>query len=148
MPSGLIKVLTFAHLTSYIWRTASLMFSLVALMSTKKTSVLISSIFFMADSVVTGHWMILYLSLRSRLSTDRRGYFGSRFLIRVFGRKKCTLVRTFRCFLATEPLTAFATLPAFFVPAVCFSPSAVAVASAFFLPFGAMAVWRGGAGVP
>merc|ERR1719444_710529 len=121
MPSGLVSVLTLAHLTSYICFTASLMFNLLALMSTKKTSVLISSIFFMADSVVTGHWMILYLSFRSRLSTDRLGYFGSRFLIKVLGRKKCTFVRTFLCFLATEPLTALATLPAFFVPAACFS---------------------------
>merc|ERR1719221_163088 len=95
LPSGRMSVFTFAHLTSYICRTASLMFNFVALMSTKKTRVLISSIFFMADSVVTGHWMILYLSLRSRLSTDRLGYFGALFEIRVFGRKKCTLVRTF-----------------------------------------------------
>merc|ERR1719517_374570 len=95
LPSGRMRVFTFAHFTSYIWRTASLIFSFVALMSTKKTSVLISSIFFMADSVVTGHWMILYLSINGRLSTDLRGYFGSRFLIRVFGLKKCMFVRTF-----------------------------------------------------
>merc|ERR1719382_1263092 len=86
------------------------------LMSTRNTSVLISSIFFMADSVVTGHWMILYLSISGRLSTDRRGYFGSRFLISVFGLKKCTLVRTFFAFRDTEPFTAFATFPACFAP--------------------------------
>merc|ERR1719343_1031420 len=85
-----------------------------------------------ADSVVTGHWMMRYLSFRSRLSTDLLGYFGSRFLIRVFGRKKCTFVRTFRCFRATEPFTALATLPAFLEP-----PSAEA--AAVFLSFGAMA---------
>merc|ERR1719444_550522 len=132
MPSGLISVFTLAHLTSYIWRTASLMFSLLALMSTKKTRVLISSIFFMADSVVTGHWMMRYLSFLSRLATDLMGYLGSRFLVRVFGRKKCTFVRTLRCFLATEAFTALAVLAAFFSP-----PPALAAAA--FLSLGAMA---------
>merc|ERR1719230_2479057 len=88
----------------------------------------------MADSVVTGHWMMRYLSFRSLLSTERIGYFGSRFLIKVFGLKKCTLVRTFRCFRATEPLTAFATLPAFLAPALAASPPAAAA----FLSFGAI----------
>merc|ERR1719401_1612259 len=64
------------------------MFNFVALMSTRKTSVLISSLFFIADSVVTGHVIMRYLSIRPRVSTDFRGYFGSRFLMSVFGRKK------------------------------------------------------------
>merc|ERR1719254_214591 len=111
-----MSVFTFAHFTSYNSFTASLIRTFVALMSTKNTSVLISSIFFMADSVVTGHWMMRYLSIRSRVSTDFIGYFGSRFLIKVFGLKKCTLVRVFFTFLVTAPFTAFATLPALFAP--------------------------------
>merc|ERR1719436_2210022 len=108
-----MRVFTLAHCTSYIARTASLIFSLVALMSTRKTSVLISSIFFIADSVVTGHWMTRYLSILSRRSTDLRGYFGSRFLMRVLGRKKWTLVRFFEVFLVTTCFTALAVLLAF-----------------------------------
>merc|ERR1719401_2603834 len=98
------------------------MFNFVALMSTRKTSVLISSLFFIADSVVTGHVMMRYLSIRPRVSTDFRGYFGSRFLMSVFGRKKCTFVLTFLAFRVTAPLAAF------FAP-----PSAAA-----FAAFGAM----------
>merc|ERR1712194_516180 len=112
-PSGRIKVFTLAHFTSYNCFTASLIWGLLALMSTKKTRVLISSIFFIADSVVTGHWMILYLSIRFILFTDFLGYLGSRGLTNVLGLKKCTFVRTFFTFLDTELLTAFATLPAF-----------------------------------
>merc|ERR1719362_1889108 len=93
--------------------TASLMLILLDFTSTMKTDVLISSIFFIALSVVTGYWMMRYLSILQRPSTDFLGYFGSRFAFSVFGRKKCTLVLTFRCFLATEPLTALAT---FFAP--------------------------------
>merc|ERR1719436_1849101 len=104
-----------------------------------KTKVLISSIFFMADSVVTGYLMIRYLSIFARLSTDLLGYLGSRFLFKVFGRKKCTLVLTFLNFLETEPLTALATLAAFFAPFFPdfsgASPSAPASATGCFLLF-------------
>merc|ERR1719360_50300 len=95
----------------------------------------------MALSVVTGYWMTRYLSILERSSTDRRGYFGSRFLFKVFGRKKCTFVLTFLCFLETEPFTALATLAAFLAPAFFgSSPSAPAsAAGCFFLPFGAIA---------
>merc|ERR1719392_253198 len=101
-----MSVFTLAHFTSYICLTASLILSLVALMSTRNTRVLISSIFFMADSVVTGHWMMRYLSILSRLSTDFRAYFGVRFLMSVLGRKKCTLVRFLLVFLVTTCFTA------------------------------------------
>merc|ERR1719436_124248 len=111
-----MRVLTFAHFTSYSAWTASLILGLVALMSTMNTKVLISSIFFIADPVVTGYWMIRYLSILSRVSVDFLGYFGSRGFFKVFGRKKCTLVRTFRTFFVTADLSAFATFPAFFEP--------------------------------
>merc|ERR1719401_2689189 len=125
----------------------------VALTSTMKTRVLISSIFFMALSVVTGYWMMRYLSILQRLSTDFLGYFGSRLCFSVLGRKKCTLVLTLRCFLATEPLTALATLAAFFAPPFsgfsgC-SPSAPASATGFLLfPFGAITRCEGWAVEP
>merc|ERR1719507_1706219 len=126
-----MSVFTFAAFTSYMACTASLMLILVAFTSTINTNVLISSIFFIADSVVTGYLMMRYLSILARLSTDFLGYFGSRFRFRVFGRKKCTLVLTFLCFLDTEPLTALATLAAFFAPAlVGLSASTSASASA------------------
>eukprot|EP00448_Togula_jolla_P011657 CAMPEP_0170606760 /NCGR_PEP_ID=MMETSP0224-20130122/20688_1 /TAXON_ID=285029 /ORGANISM="Togula jolla, Strain CCCM 725" /LENGTH=137 /DNA_ID=CAMNT_0010931871 /DNA_START=240 /DNA_END=653 /DNA_ORIENTATION=- len=126
-----MRVLTLAHCTSYIAFTASLILGLVALMSTRNTSVLISSIFFIADSVVTGHWMIRYLSSLSRLLQDFLGYFGSFLFCLVLGLKKCTLVRTFRTFFTVEPFTALATLPAFLeATAFLLSPSA------FFSAFG------------
>merc|ERR1719159_1210926 len=111
-----MSVFTFAHWTSYNCFTASLIFGLVALISTMKTRVLISSIFFMADSVVTGCWMMRYLSIFGLVSTDFLGYFGSRFFASVFGRKKCTFVRTLRVFLVTASFTAFAVIAAFFSP--------------------------------
>merc|ERR1719150_1536802 len=139
LPSGRMSVFTFAAFTSYMAWTASLMLILVDFTSTMNTSVLISSIFFMADSVVTGYWMMRYLSILGRTSTDLLGYFGSRFLLRVLGRKKCTLVLTLLCFLDTEPFTALATLAAFFAPPFFgSSPSAPASAGCFLL-FGAIA---------
>jgi hypothetical protein len=53
-----ISVLTFAVLISYILRTASVIWRLFARTSTMKTSVLLSSIFFIADSVVSGYLRI------------------------------------------------------------------------------------------
>merc|ERR1719336_2233778 len=145
-----MSVFTFADFTSYMAWTASLMLILLDFTSTMKTKVLISSIFFIALSVVTGYWMMRYLSILQRPSTDFLGYFGSRFCFNVFGRKKCTLVLTFRCFRATEPLTALATLAAFFAPPFTgfsgFSPSAAPSAAASFLlfPFGGIAGLAGG----
>merc|ERR1719362_1799147 len=75
--------------------------------------------------------MMRYLSILSRRSEDFRGYFGSRGLIRVLGRKKCTFVRTFRTFLVTADFKAFETLPAFLAPA-------------FLSPFSAFSAGAGG----
>jgi hypothetical protein len=49
-----INVFTFAAWTSHNFFTASLIWRLFALMSTRNTSVLFSSIFFIADSVFSG----------------------------------------------------------------------------------------------
>ena len=56
----LIRVLTFFAWMSYIFLTAALIFFLSALRSTMKTRVLLSSIFFIADSVVRGYLRIWY----------------------------------------------------------------------------------------
>merc|ERR1719446_654829 len=132
-----MSVLTFAHWTSYIAFTASLIFSLVARMSTRKTKVLISSIFFMADSVVRGHFMIAYLSILFRRCTDFRGYFGSRLLMSVLGKKKCTFVRTLDFFRLMLCFTALATFPAFLPPLAGAAPSSALGA------FGAMSRLQG-----
>merc|ERR1719198_1113971 len=116
MPSGLMSVLTLAHCTSYIDFTASFIFCLLARMSTMNTKVLISSIFFMADSVVRGLLMIAYLSIVFMPCTDFRGYLGSRFLMRVLGRKKCTFKRFLEVLRVTVCFTAFDTLDAFLLP--------------------------------
>ena len=50
---------TFEMLMSYSFLTADLIWCLFALMSQMKTRVLLSSIFFMADSVVKGCLMML-----------------------------------------------------------------------------------------
>merc|ERR1719394_2216194 len=102
-----MRVLILAHLTSYMPLMASRIVHLVAFKSTRNTSVFISSIFFIADSVVTGHLMILNLSILFLFSTDLFGYLGLRFVSWVFGRRKCTLVRTFFTFRDTEALAAF-----------------------------------------
>merc|ERR1719174_731277 len=92
---------------------ASLICRLLAKVSTRNTNVLISSIFFIADSVVKGHLIMEYLSILFLLATDLTGHFGFRRIFRVFGRRKCTLVRTFFTLRETEDFTALATLPAF-----------------------------------
>ena len=92
----LIKVLILAASTSYIFLTASLMCLLLAFKSTINTKVLLSSIFFMADSVFKGCWIVLNWSIRGRWGTLFRGYLGSRASRRVFGRWKETEVRTLR----------------------------------------------------
>jgi hypothetical protein len=48
-----------AALISYSWFTAALIWRLLAVESTRNTSVLSSSIFFIADSVVSGDLMTL-----------------------------------------------------------------------------------------
>ena len=78
--------LTFLHLMSYIPLTADLIFALVARTSTMNTSVLLSSIFFIADSVVSGNLRIWYESSLLTRGTERREYFGLRSRRSVFGR--------------------------------------------------------------
>merc|ERR1719409_2649443 len=111
-----MSVLILEVCTSYMECTASLICRLLARTSTRNTSVLISSIFFIADSVVTGQTMIRCLSNETGWTTDLRGYFGSRGLIRVFGRKKCTFRRTFLTLRDTAVFKALETLLAFFSP--------------------------------
>ena len=79
------SVLTFAVLISYMRRTASVIWRLLARVSTMKTSVLLSSIFFMADSVVSGYLRIAYWSSGLTLGTDLREYLGLRSSRSVFG---------------------------------------------------------------
>ena len=54
-------------------------------MSTMKTRVLLSSIFFIADSVVRGNLTTLYLSSFGGLGTAFRTYLGCLASLRVFG---------------------------------------------------------------
>ena len=99
---------TFAVSTSYSFFIASLMFRLFALRSTMNTSVLWSSIFFMADSVLSGCWIVRNWSMRGMCGTDFRGYRGFRGRRSVLGRWKETEVRTLRRVWDEVPLrTAF-----------------------------------------
>ncbi len=68
-----INVLIFTHSTSYSFRSASRICRLLALTSTMKTSVLFSSIFFMADSVLSGCTMTWCSSRRGACGMDLRG---------------------------------------------------------------------------
>merc|ERR1711917_204387 len=94
-PSGLIKVLTLATSTSYIFLTAALIFGLFALISTMKTRVLLSSIFFMADSVVNGCLIVENWSSLGEAADDLVGHFGFLANLRVFGLLKWTEVLIF-----------------------------------------------------
>ena len=109
------SVLTLAVLISYMRRTASVIWRLLARVSTMKTSVLLSSIFFMADSVVSGYFRIAYESSGLTFGTDLRENFGVRRSRRVFGRWNLQLYRCFTVVLASEPasfLAAFFALSA------------------------------------
>lgn len=101
-------MLTFATSTSYNFFTAPLILGLFARTSTMNTSVLLSSIFFMADSVVKGCLMMANWSSLFVLGIDTRGYLGCRGNFKVFGRWKWTDVLTFRFAVDFTPLrTAF-----------------------------------------
>lgn len=65
-------------------------------MSTRKTRVLFSSIFFIALSVFRGWMMILCSSRRGTWGMDLRRYLGERESWRVLGRWKLVEVRTLR----------------------------------------------------
>jgi hypothetical protein len=71
-----------------------------------KTSVLISSIFFIADSVLRGNKTVLKASIRGACGIDFLGYFGVRGNFKVVGRWKLTEVRTFLIFCPLVPLRA------------------------------------------
>jgi len=105
-PFGVIKVLTFSASTWYILLTASLICFLLALTSQIKTRVLSSSIFFMADSVLSGNLRMLYWSTELTFGTETLGYFGLRARRRVFGLLKEVEVIIFLVALALTPLRA------------------------------------------
>merc|ERR1712138_299683 len=87
-----MRVLIFCVSMSYIFLMDSLICDLLARTSTMKTRVLFSSIFFMADSVVSGYLSTWYRSSLHGLARYLRGYLGSRSLDRVWGRWKRMLV--------------------------------------------------------
>lgn len=110
----LINVLIFFVWMSYIFFTASFIFFLSALRSTMKTRVLLSSIFFIADSVVRGYLRMAYWSSLFLPGALTRGYLGFLSFFKVLGRWNVTFVLIF-CdfFLEVDPdLTALAALTA------------------------------------
>merc|ERR1719414_1475453 len=94
-PSGLISVLTLHTLMSYNFLTADLIWCLLAFKQVIKTKVLLSSIFFIADSVVNGCLMMLCASIRFLAGVDFLGYLGCLAGLKVFGLLKWTEVRIF-----------------------------------------------------
>lgn len=98
----LIIVLTLTVSTSYNFFNACLICLLFALTSTTKTSVLFSSIFFIALSVFNGCTMILCSSSLFSCGIDLRGYLGFRAKRRVLGWWKVVLRRILRTLV---PLT-------------------------------------------
>ena len=89
-------------------RTASVIWRLLARVSTMKTSVLLSSIFFIADSVVSGYLRIEYWSSGLTFGTDLREYLGLRSSRSVFGLWNLVLYRFVTVFLALAPARALA----------------------------------------
>lgn len=81
-----ITLLTFETSILYSFLTALRICGLLAFISTTKTKVFVSSIFFIADSVVKGCFIIAYTSILFRFGTDFRGYFGARASFNVLGR--------------------------------------------------------------
>ena len=141
--SYLIKVLTLQTLMSYNFLTADLIWCLLAFKLVIKTKVLLSSIFFMADSVVRGCLMILWASIRLREGVDFLGYLGFLAGLKVFGLLKCTVVRTFLTRVPWVPFTIFFwTFWAFWIDleGAFFSSAAGALSAVFFgtgfLPLG------------
>ena len=90
----LIRVLTFAAWISYNFLTASLICFLFAVSPTMKTKVLLSSIFFIADSVVRGNLMISYAFEVSPCLVRSGETFGFLANLSVLGLKKWTFVWT------------------------------------------------------
>merc|ERR1711962_1088885 len=77
-----------------------------------KTKVLLSSIFFIEDSVVRGYLMTEYASILSLLGTLFFGNLGALLSLRVLGRRNLTTVRTF--FTAERAFAAAGVLATFF----------------------------------
>ena len=88
----LIRVFTFSAWTSYSFLTASLICLLLAVSETMNTRVLLSSIFFIADSVVRGNLMMSYAFDVSPVFIDAGNTLGFLASFRVFGLKKWTFV--------------------------------------------------------
>lgn len=84
----LMRVLTLAAVISYNFFTASLICFLLAVSPTMKTKVLLSSIFFIADSVVRGNLMISYALEVSPDFIDAGRTLGFLANLRVLGLKK------------------------------------------------------------
>merc|ERR1711962_946786 len=72
-----------------------------------KTKVLLSSIFFIEDSVVRGYLMTEYASILSLLGTLFFGNLGALLSLRVLGRRNLTTVLTFFTRVPNRPLTVF-----------------------------------------
>ena len=99
-----MSVLTFSASMSYNFFTAWLIWCLLAFLSTIKTRVLLSSIFFIADSVVRGYFTIRnWSNLSSRRLVLFLGYLGSRGCRKVLGRRNLTCVRIFFARLVLIP---------------------------------------------
>merc|ERR1719275_231381 len=94
-------------LISYSFLTAALTWCLLALMLQMKTRVLLSSIFFIADSVVRGCLMMLYASILFLLGIALLGNLGSLAGLKVLGLLKCTVVLTFFTLVPCVPFTTF-----------------------------------------
>src|ERR1700734_3265368 len=95
-----MRVLILTVSTSYSFFKASLICLLFALTSTMKTSVLFSSIFFIALSVFNGWLISLWCSSLGSWGIDFRGYFGAMERTRVLGLWKVVERRTLRAFCA------------------------------------------------
>ena len=96
--TNLTSVLIFTQSTSYSVFSAPLICRLLALTSQMKTSVLFSSIFFIALSVLSGWMSTLWWSSRVSWGTDLRGYLGERESCSVLGRWKVVVRRILRFF--------------------------------------------------
>lgn len=102
-----------------------------------KTKVLLSSIFFIADSVVRGYLMMENLSKTFRLGALFRENLGLRGRILVWGRRKVAVVRIFRVLFWNEPFfTLLCTFKAFaLADAAVFAGLAAGFAAATFFTF-------------
>merc|ERR1711965_452896 len=76
-PSGRMSVFTLLQEISYMALTASLICRLFAATSTINTKGLLSSIFFIALSVVKGYLMTRYLSIFARAGAAFNAYLGA-----------------------------------------------------------------------